>query len=166
MPMATSWSFVPDDTYKSPRALVHMLADVVAKGGNLLLNIGPGPDGRWHDAAYERLQELGAWLRVNGEAIYGTRSVEPYAQGKYRLTRGRDGAAYAIYLAADGETSLPDRVALEGLRPAPGATVTLVGTDAALEWEPAGSGFVARVPAGTRAPSAYAWAVRISSVTR
>ena len=59
MPMAQSWSFVPDDTYKSPRTLIHMLADVVAKGGNLLLNIGPGPDGRWHEAAYDRLEALG-----------------------------------------------------------------------------------------------------------
>ena len=73
MPMASSWSYVPNDTYKSPRVLIHMLADVVSKGGNLLLNIGPGPDGAWHDAAYDRLAALGAWMKVNGEAIYGTR---------------------------------------------------------------------------------------------
>ena len=164
MPMATSWSYVPGDPYKSPRALVHMLADVVAKGGNLLLNVGPGPDGRWHDAAYDRMEALGAWLEVNGEAIYGTRPVAPYAEGKYRLTRSRDGAVYALYLADEGETSLPGWIALGGVRPAPGATVTLLGADLALEWEPSGSGFVARVPPGTRSPSAYAWAVRISSV--
>ncbi|MBE0592159.1 MAG: alpha-L-fucosidase, partial [Gemmatimonadales bacterium] len=73
MPMATSWSYVPNDTYKSPRQLVQMLIDVVAKGGNLLLNIGPGPDGTWHEAAYDRLAALGAWLRVTGQAIYATR---------------------------------------------------------------------------------------------
>ena len=106
MPMAQSWSFVPNDTYKSPRVLIHMLADVVAKGGNLLLNIGPGPDGQWHEAAYDRLEALGAWMRVNEEAIYGTRAVEPFAEGNIRLTQGKDGAVYAVYLAAEGETAV------------------------------------------------------------
>ncbi len=107
MPMATSWSYVPDDPYKSARTLVHMLVDVVAKGGNLLLNIGPGPDGRWHDDAYDRLAALGAWMRVNGEAIYGTRAVAPYGADKVRLTRGGDGTVFALYLADEGEDGCP-----------------------------------------------------------
>ncbi len=164
MPMATSWSFVPGDPYKSPRELVRMLADVVAKGGNLLLNIGPGPDGRWHPEAYERLEALGAWMRVNGPAIYGTRAVAPYAEGKMRLTRGKDGAVYAIYLADEGETEFPSAISLSGLQPAPGATVTLLGTEVTLPWEGAGAGFVARVPPGTRGPAPYAWVFRISEV--
>ena len=89
-----------------------MLVDVVAKGGNLLLNIGPGPDGAWHDAAYDRLAALGAWMKVNGEAIYGTRPIAPYAEGKVRFTRAKDGTVYAIYLPAEGETDAaarPDR---------------------------------------------------------
>jgi alpha-L-fucosidase len=164
MPMATSWSYVPDDKYKSARQLVHMLADVVSKGGNLLLNIGPGPDGTWHAAAYERLAALGAWMRVNGEAIYGTRPVSPYAEGKIRFTRGKDGAAYLIYLADEGETALPAYVSSTQIKPAPGATVTLLGTKMELKWETAGAGFVARVPRGTAPPSDYAWVFRISRV--
>lgn len=163
MPMATSWSFKPDDVYKPARELVHMLADVVSKGGNLLLNIGPGPDGRWHDAAYERLEQLGAWLDVNGEAIYGTRAVPPYGGGKVRLTRGADGTVYAIYLAEEGETRLPAVVAVPGLRPAAGATVWLLGRDVALGWEPSADGSVIEVPAELRddPPCDYAWAFRI-----
>ena len=164
MPMATSWSYVPDDPYKSPRELVHMLVDVVAKGGNLLLNVGPGPDGRWHEAAYDRLAALGAWMRVNGEAIYGTRSFAPYAEGRFRFTRAKDGAVYAIRMADEGETALPDRIELDGVRPAPGASVTLVGPGLALAWEQTERGFVARVPAGTVPPSEHAWAIRISAV--
>ena len=87
MPMARSWSFVPNDVYKTPRVLIQMLVDVVAKGGNLLLNIGPGPDGTWHDAAYERLAALGAWMKVNSEAIYATRPD--------RAVRRRPGAVHA-----------------------------------------------------------------------
>ena len=164
MPMATSWSYVPDDPYKSPRALIRMLVDVVAKGGNLLLNIGPGPDGRWHDDAYDRLEALGAWMRVNGEAIYGTRAVAPYAEGKVRLTQGKDGAVYAIYLADEGETELPGYLSLTQIQPAPEATVTLLGSDAALRWEAVGSGFVARIPEETVPPADHAWVFRISRI--
>jgi alpha-L-fucosidase len=164
MPMAASWSYVPDDKYKPARQLVHMLADVVSKGGNLLLNIGPGPDGTWHAAAYDRLAALGAWMRVNGAAIYGIRPVSPYAEGKVRFTRGKDGAVYLIYLADDGETELPAYVSSTQIKPSPGATVTLLGTDAVLPWEVSGAGFVARVPPGTAPPSEYAWVFRISEV--
>jgi alpha-L-fucosidase len=164
MPMANSWSYVPNDTYKSPRVLIHMLADVVSKGGNLLLNIGPGPDGTWHDAAYDRLAALGAWMKVNGEAIYGTRPVAPYADGKVRLTQGKDGSVYAIYLADDGETELPRYVALANVVPAPNATVTLLGTGRAVSWEKSGTGFVARVPDGTRPPASFAWVFKISKI--
>jgi alpha-L-fucosidase len=163
MPMARSWSYVPDDTYKSPRVLIHMLADVVAKGGNLLLNIGPGPDGAWDDAAYDRLAALGDWMKVNGEAIYGTRPIAPYAEGKIRLTRGKDGSVYVMYLADEGETALPKYIALSTIAPAPGATVTLLGTGRTLPWEKSGTGLVVRVPDGLRAPNAYAWVFKLSS---
>ena len=164
MPMATSWSYVPDDPYKPARTLIHMLVDVVSKGGNLLLNIGPGPDGRWHEDAYRRLEELGAWMRVNGEAIYGTRAIAPYREGKIRLTRKPDGTVYAVYGADEGETTLPAYISMTQIRPAPGATVTLVGTDVALSWEPAGTGFVAHLPPGVAPPSDHAWAFRISRI--
>jgi len=166
MPMASSWSYVPNDRYKSPRALVHMLVDVVAKGGNLLLNIGPGPDGTWHDEAYDRLERLGAWLRVNGEAIYETRAIAPYREGKIRLTRRRDGTVYAIYLADETETELPRYVSMTELQPAEGATVSLLGADGALNWESAGSGFVAELPERLRAtpPCEYAWVFKITRI--
>ena len=166
MPMATSWSYTPDDTYKSARELVQMLVDVVSKGGNLLLNIGPGPDGTWHDAAYDRLEELGAWMEVNGKAIYGTRSVPPYGEGKVRLTRGTDGALYVMYLAEEGETRLPERLTLTGWRPAGKAAVSLLGSDVALSWRASGTGLVLEVPEPLRdtPPCDYVWVFRISEV--
>jgi len=164
MTMATSWSYVPHDKYKSGRQLVHILVDVVSKGGNLLLNIGPGPDGTWDPVAYDRLAKLGAWMKVNGTAIYGTRAVAPYSEGKIRLTRAKDGAVYAIYLADEGETSLPRTISMMTLAPADGATITLVGPGTKLKWERNGTGFTAQLPAGVKPPSDYAWAIRISAV--
>ena len=166
MPMATSWSFKPDDTYKSTRTLVHMLVDVVSKGGNLLLNIGPGPDGNWHDAAYDRLAELGAWMALNGEAIYETRALPPYEESKVRFTRRADGTAYAIYLADEGEERLPASVSITALTPASGATITLLGGEVDLPWNRADAGFVVELPEPLRShpPGEHAWVFKISAL--
>jgi alpha-L-fucosidase len=166
MPMATSWSYVPDDPYKSARELVHMLVEVVSRGGNLLLNVGPGPDGALHEAAYDRMAALGAWMRVNSEAIYGTRAVAPYGSGDVRLTRGADGSVYAIVLAGPDARELPAALIVPGIRPARGAAVTLVGPGTPLAWEESTDGMRVRFPTGTRMPSEHAWALRVSAVAR
>jgi alpha-L-fucosidase len=162
MPMASSWSFVPHDQYKPARVLIQMLVDVVAKGGNLLLNIGPGPDGAWDDAAYDRLQALGTWMKVNSESIYSTRPLAPFVEGKFRFTQARNGATYAIYLPSEGESVLPRTLTVNSFAPARGATITLVGTGRTLSWQSSGTGFVVRVPDGIVAPNPYAWAFRVS----
>jgi alpha-L-fucosidase len=164
MPMATSWSYVPDDRYKSARQLVHMLADVVAKGGNLLLNIGPGPDGTWHVAAFDRLAALGAWLEINGEAIYGTRAIAPHVEGRLRFTRGKDGSVYAVYLAAEDEARPPAYFSSTQLRPAAGTAVSLLGSDVGLKWAASGTGFVVEIPEDLRAthPGEHAWVLKFS----
>jgi alpha-L-fucosidase len=168
MPMAGSWSYVPDDRYKPARVLIHMLVDVVSKGGNLLLNIGPGPDGTWHSAAYDRLRELGDWMDVNGRAIYDTRPIAPYREGRMRLTCRADGTAFVIYLAEDGETSIPAYLSMTELQPAAGATVSLLGVQGSLHWEAAGTGFIVEVPESLRddPPADYAWAIEISRVAK
>ena len=95
----SSWSYTPNDTYKSTRQLIHILVDIVSKGGNLLLNIGPGPNGDWDATAYERLKEIGDWMQVNKEGIYATRAVAPYQEGNVRFTQNRSTkVVYAIYL--------------------------------------------------------------------
>jgi alpha-L-fucosidase len=161
MPMARSWSYVPKDVYKTPRVLIQMLVDVVAKGGNLLLNIGPGPDGAWHDAAYERLAALGAWMRTNNEAIYATRPMAPYAQGQLRFTRAKNGTVYAIYLPRADETTLPAEVSIPGVAPAAGTVIALLGAGRTIPWDRSGSGVVARIPAGLAPPNADAWVFRL-----
>ena len=97
MSMGDSWSYVENDNYKSTNTLIHYLVDIVAKGGNYLLNIGPSASGELPTEAVERLREIGRWMKINGEAIYGTRPFYPYSEGKVRYTQKGD-TIYLIYL--------------------------------------------------------------------
>ena len=72
--MGTSWSWVPNEKYKSTDEIIRTLVNVVSRGGSLLLNVAPGPDGQLDSTAYARLKEVGEWLKVNGEAVYGTKA--------------------------------------------------------------------------------------------
>lgn len=103
MTMGNSWSYVENDQYKSTRELIHILVDVVAKGGNLLLNVGPDAQGEQPEEALQRMKEIGQWLRSNGEAIYGTRPSYPYIDGNKRYTQSKDGKhRYEITLHEEG----------------------------------------------------------------
>ena len=103
MTMADGWGYHYDDVYKSTGQLIHLLVDVVAKGGNLALNVGPMPDGRLPRPAVERMEAIGAWLKANGTAIYGTRAIAPYALKKWRFTESKGGSVFAIRLWDEAE---------------------------------------------------------------
>ena len=159
--MGTQWSFKPNDQYKSTRQLIHLLVDVVAKGGNLLLNIGPQPDGKLPPEAVKRLNEIGDWMAINGEAIHGTRAIEPYKEGRVALTRKGD-VVYAIYLPADGEEGPSAKIELSKIRPRAGAEVTMLGSDEKLTWKGSGEGVVVEIPSALQAspPSKHAFVVK------
>lgn len=93
--MGTGFSYRYDETYKPLGELIVLLIDIVAKGGNLALNVAPGPDGRIGQTAIERIKGIGSWLKINGEAIYGTRPAAPYRAGNFAFTQ-KDGNVYAI----------------------------------------------------------------------
>jgi len=161
------WSWVPNARYKSVHETVHLLVDIVAKGGNLLLNIAPGPDGTWHKEAYTLLSGVGAWMDVNSEAIYATRAIAPYKADNICLTQKvADGSVYAIYLAGEGESVLPASVRVNGVFPTDNATVSLLGSEGDLIWQGDSDGFSARIPAAVRQapPADHAWTLRISAV--
>src|SRR3974390_3806817 len=68
-----TWGFKKDDTdWKSPEDLTFKLVDIASKGGNYLLNVGPTSDGVIPEPSVERLKEIGAWMKVNGDSIYAT----------------------------------------------------------------------------------------------
>jgi len=102
--MGTQWHYkpAPNEIYKSGGQLIQMLIETRAKGGNLLLNVGPKPDGQLAQEQVDRLMELGLWTFVNGEAIYGTRPCPVIRDGDVWFTRSAiEDAIYAIVTKID-----------------------------------------------------------------
>jgi alpha-L-fucosidase len=159
------WSYSPNAKYMSGREGIKMLVDIVAKGGNLLLNIAPAPDGTWDQGAYDLLKEYGSWMKVNGEAIYNSKPLKPYKEGKVCMTQQNDGSKYFIYLSDEGEDTPPSKIWVSTIQPKTNEKVTLLGKKEALKWEKVGNGFVVEMPESVRknAPCKYAWTIKVSS---
>ncbi|WP_320110454.1 alpha-L-fucosidase [Draconibacterium orientale] len=161
------WSWVPDATFMTPKQAIHMLIDIVAKGGNLLYNIAPGPDGRWPEGAYKLLAAMGDWIDVNGEAIYSTRAIAPYKTDNICLSQQKDTkAVYALYLEKEDGSGLPESFTVKGIKAAKNAQLTLLGAKGNLKWQNTDEGVKVTVPSSIRKnlPCDLAWAVKISAV--
>lgn len=81
-----TWCMVQNPKYKPAIQIVHQLCDIVAKNGTLLLNVGPYADGSFHEEAKKTLYQIGDWLKVNGEAIYGTRPYVIASEGPTKVS--------------------------------------------------------------------------------
>ncbi|HTW57323.1 MAG TPA: alpha-L-fucosidase [Terriglobales bacterium] len=174
-----SWGYIQNDTFKSPEFIVHLLADVVSKNGNLLLNVGPRPDGTIPEQAQEILREVGAWLKVNGEAIYGTRpwthygegptaveagafhekDAKPYTAEDFRFTT-KGNTLYAIELGwpVDGRVTIRS-LGSSTLHDQNIMDVSLLGSDARVEWHQDADGLHLQLPG--QPAGRYAYALRI-----
>jgi alpha-L-fucosidase len=164
--LAGTWVYQPNtNEYKSADWVVQNLADVAAKGGNFMIGIGPDETGRFHPKVIETLQQTGAWLKLNGEAIYATqpRSGGLWKEGEsVRFTSSKDGRfVYAICLQWPGST-----LTLHTLHAKTGSKVTLLGVSEPVQWRnDQASGLHIEIPASlqdqSKRPCSLAYAFRI-----
>ena len=120
-----SWGWAPKVKFKSSRRVIDMLAEITAKGGSLVLGVGPTPEGLIEDRAIPILEEIGEWLGRCGEAIYSTRITKNYNDGDIWFNASKDGQTlYAIYALKDEET-LPGTLSWSGNLPK-GGKVTIL----------------------------------------
>jgi alpha-L-fucosidase len=126
-----SWGYVEHDEYRTATSLIQQLLDAVAKNGNLLLNVGPKSDGTIPDEARTVLLQIGAWLKINGEAIYGSRPFTVFGEGP--TIAPKDSTAKN----RDIQTYTPDDIRYTTSNPASGDGRLLYAS--ALGWPTSGS---------------------------
>ncbi len=146
--------------YRTATEMIHLLVDIVSKGGNLLLDIGPTADGRIPVIMEQRLIEIGDWLKVNGEAIYGTRPWRVASEGDVWYT-AKDGAVYAIAKRWPGK-----ELALAAPKSSNSATVTMLGVAQPLKWKGRDGKLIIEVPqlSVDEAPCRHAYAFKLTGV--
>lgn len=163
MTLGDSWSYVPRDHFKTANKIIHILTDVVSRNGNLLLNVAPGPAGDWDTSAYTRLQEIGRWLKVNGEAVYGTKGDSLIGQQGHFVFTLKPRTVYAIYRADEQERTIPAELSIDKLPAGNIKTVTMLGTTQKLSWKQEKQVLKITVPEkiATHLPCSEAWVLRI-----
>jgi alpha-L-fucosidase len=171
-----SWGYVQEQDYKTATSIVHDLVDIVSKNGALLLNIGPRPDGTIPESEEETLLEIGRWLAVNGEAIYGTRPWKVYGEGPTEIIEGdfqdtkragftpRDirfttqgDTLYAVVLGwpESGETVIESLGTDNELYPNAIQLVEVLGSEEAVQWSRGAGGLKVRLPSQKPADAAF-----------
>jgi alpha-L-fucosidase len=139
--MGTQWQYKPtNENYKSGIELISLLIETRAKGGNLLLNVGPKPDGEIPIEQEERLREIALWMFLNGESIYGVRPWVITNENDYWFTKKKDGSA--VYVAVKEKERWKygewKEIVLKSVRATPNTTVSVLGqSDEVLEYQPA-----------------------------
>ena len=124
IPLGDNWGYVPNDPLKSSTQIIHQLIEVVAKGGSMLLGIGPKPDGTIDEAVLEKMAEIGDWLEVNGSAIYETRTLDHYQDGPVFFTKNKDGSLNAI-VKIPASQQIPKTIEWSGHIPEKGSQIKL-----------------------------------------
>jgi len=131
------FSFHYEDNFKSAHKIVHLLIEITSKGGSLALNVPPQPDGCLPAKAMRNLLEVGRWLRIHGEGIYGTKGSAARQQDGIYLTE-TEAAVYAFYLYDEHTPSLPRSVCLSLSRERRVDSVVCVRTGQSIPFEQTG----------------------------
>ena len=174
-----SWGYINNHDYRTANSLIDDLVDIVSKNGCLLLNIGPKPDGTIPEPEIKLLDEIGQWLAVNGEAIYGTRTWKVFGEGATKVSDGpfaernrqdfsaedlrfttRGATLYAIALdwPANGKLVVKSLAKTGGGQSV--RSVSLLGYNGKLEWQHTADGLVVTLP--QQKTGAHAFTLKIN----
>lgn len=107
IPLSSDWGWIPDAKFKTADQVAALLIEVVAKGGNLLLGVGPTPEGIIQPEVEEILKEVGVWLDTNGEAVYQARITPHYRSGNIWFTAHKEKPLMYAHLLPDTAGELP-----------------------------------------------------------
>jgi alpha-L-fucosidase len=175
-----SWGYIQNDTFKPAVSIVDQLVDIVSKNGALLLNIGPRSDGTIPEQAAQILLDIGKWLDVNGESIYGTRPWKIYGEGPTKVvegsfkdtetkgftgsdirftTKGRTLYAIALAWPDNGKLVVKSLGTASHLLTGPVTSVQLLGSKAKLKWRQGQEALIVDLP--PQKPGEYAFAFKI-----
>ncbi|HRI62006.1 MAG TPA: alpha-L-fucosidase, partial [Saprospiraceae bacterium] len=161
MTMNDHWGYNRNDkNFKSAADLIWNLADVTAKGGNYLLNIGPTAEGTFPPECIERLRIIGEWTRRNAKAIYGTKTWGHWQEGEnIRYAAGRGGEVYVFVRGLSG-----NKLTLKKITPQPGSVVGILGDNRPLSWVQTLDGVTIELPGKFKTGAQPVWVFKITGV--
>ncbi|HVT82615.1 MAG TPA: alpha-L-fucosidase [Phycisphaerae bacterium] len=167
------WFYAPGFV-NDPGALIRHMLECVARDGSFCVNIAMLPDGSLDESTQKMLKDIGAWMRINGEAVYGSKAWVKYGEspggrinslpsgklgraqanktfdaGDFRFTAGKDGSVYAFCMtvpAASARINITSMGATANLLGGKVASVSLLGSDAKLEWQQNADGLAVTCP--------------------
>jgi len=179
-----SWGYVTNQDYKTADSIVDDLVDIVSKNGCLLLNIGPKADGTIPDHEQEMRRDIGHWLKLNGEAIYGTRPWDVFGEGPTKIAEGtmserqrkggftaedirftqtKDGKTlYAVVLDWPTNGTVSVKSLADGHGPKQIHSIKLLGNSGKLKWTRNADGLTVTLP--SRRPCDYAFVLKIADL--
>jgi alpha-L-fucosidase len=126
------WAYLPGAEVRPSKEIINNLIHIRARGGNMLLNIGPRPDGKIAPPDEDRLRDLGLWMMLYGEAVRGVRPWVVTNEGEIWLTNRRsDGTVYAFTDLENGSR----KFTLKSVKPTPETKITLLSQAGDCEWK-------------------------------